>query len=71
METSDMIGSVEACRRVGVTAPTLRKRIRRGDLPVYLDPFDDRRRLIRLSDLESLRKPIPARQEEVAGVSAS
>lgn len=71
MQTSEMVGSLEACRRIGVTAPTLRKIVRRGDLPVFLDPLDARLRLVRVADLETLRQPVPVRRSEAAEISAA
>jgi excisionase family DNA binding protein len=61
----------EAARRLGVSPPTLRKRIRRGELEVFEDPLNDRKRLIRVTDLEPLRQPRPVRREELAEISAA
>ena len=61
----------EAARQLNVSPPTLRKRIRRGELEVFIDPLNDRKRLVRVTDLEPLRHPRPARQEQAAEISAA
>lgn len=74
MERKGLVTTAEALRRVGITAPTLRKRVRRGELQVFSDPLDDRVRLIRVEDLEALRNPQPIEcrgaTEKAAGVAA-
>ena len=67
----EYIGSAEAARRCGVSEWTLRQRVRRGDVAVYRDPLDDRRRLLRVADLERLAapKPLPRRERAAAGVA--
>jgi hypothetical protein len=60
----------EAVRRLGVSPPTLRKRICRGDLGVFRDPLNDRTKLIRVRDLEELMRPQPVRSREVAPTAA-
>ncbi len=66
-----LVTSGEAARRLGVTPPTLRKRIRRGDIEVFIDPLNDRKRLVRVSDLEPLRHPRPANREQAVVVWAA
>jgi len=61
----------EAARRLNVSPPTLRKRIRRGELEVFTDPLNDRKRLVRVRDLEPLRHPRPVRREEMVEISAA
>jgi excisionase family DNA binding protein len=61
----------EAARRLNVSPPTLRKRIRRGELEVFIDPLNDRKRLVRVTDLEPLRHPRPVHREQLADVSAA
>lgn len=53
---------VRAARMLGISDATLRRRIRRGLLPVYGDPLDSRLRLLRVSDIEdfvSTRRLLP------------
>jgi len=71
MEMDQLVTCKEAALRLGVTPPTLRKRVRRGELEVFRSPLDDRLRLIRVTDLEPLRHPRPARQELPAEISAA
>jgi excisionase family DNA binding protein len=65
------VGHREAARRLNVSQPTLRARVRRGDLTTWKDPLDDRRKLLRVSDLEDFLQPRPARQEQVAELSVA
>lgn len=71
MEAEEFITSHEAAKRLGVAPLTLRQRVRRGELPVFLDPLDSRRRLVRATDLESLRTIRPVRREQLAGSPAA
>jgi hypothetical protein len=71
MEQQEFIGSKEAARRLGVAPLTLRQRIRRGEVPIFEDPLDARRRLVRMADLEALKQIRPARREEVAELSVA
>jgi len=60
VESEKYVSSLDAARQLGVAPLTLRQRIRRGEVPVFEDPLDARRRLIRSSDMEVLRQPRPA-----------
>ncbi len=50
----------------GVTPWTLRRRLRQAGLPLWSDPTDRRRRLIRLADVDALTTPqrIGAKERE-------
>lgn len=67
METSELVGTLEAAKRYGVTPHTLRRRVLRGQLQTFVDPLDERRRLIRVRDLEEMRipRPVVARSDQV------
>jgi len=69
--SEEFVGSNQAARILGVAPLTLRQRVRKGEVPVFEDPLDARRRLIRTSDLEPLRRIRPARQEQLAEISAA
>jgi hypothetical protein len=69
MSEEEFIGSNEAARRLGVAPLTLRQRIRRGEVPVFEDPLDARRRLIRTADLKPLRTIRPARRDPQVAVA--
>ncbi len=71
MEIEDFVGHREASRRLGVSMPTLRQRVRRGDLATFVDPLDERRKLLRVQDLDALRQPRPARHEEPTEISVA
>jgi hypothetical protein len=71
MEREEFVGTRQAASLLGVAPLTLRKRIGLGQVPTFVDPLDDRRKLIRRSDLETLRHPRPARREELAEISAA
>ena len=68
MNMDEPVTCGEAALRLGISPPTLRKRIRRGELEVFEDPLNDRKRLIRVTDLEPLRQPRPVRREEFGRV---
>lgn len=71
MTMDGLVTTAEALRRTGITGPTLRKRIRRGDIAVYRDPLDDRLRLISVSDLDALLSPRPIEKHGSKGAAAS
>lgn len=56
----EYIGINEAMRRYGMAVLTIRKRVARGDLTLYRDPLDDRRKLVKVSEMEALRTASPA-----------
>ena len=49
----------EAARYLGVSDIKIRRLINKGLLKVSLDPLDDRRRLVRKSQLDALKTPRP------------
>ena len=62
--TPEFVSALQAARLLGISDATLRRRIRRGLLPVYTDVADRRFRLLKVSDLESLsstRQIVPFR----------
>lgn len=54
---SDLVGISAAARELGTTRFTLGQRIRDGELQVWVDPLDRRRRLLRRSELARLAAP--------------
>ena len=60
----------EARRRLGVSDVTLRQRVRRGELRVFRDPRDHRRRLVRVDDLAAFARPRPIAPREGNAVPA-
>jgi hypothetical protein len=64
--TEELIGHREAARRYGVSVPTIRRRVQRGQLETFILPLDDRKKLIRARDLEELMRPQPVRPAEAA-----
>ena len=73
MEQKEFVGVVSAAQALGIHYRTLRRRIERGEIEVFRDPLNDRKRLIRTTDLARLRIPQPAqpaRREQTAGVAA-
>jgi hypothetical protein len=71
MQTEEFVGHREASRRLGVSMPTLRQRVRRGELTTFVDPLDERRKLLRVADLETLRQPRPAHPRSETAVTAA
>ncbi len=55
----DFVGVSAAARELGTTRFTLGQRVRDGEIQVWVDPLDRRRRLLRRSDLARLAAPRP------------
>lgn len=53
---------------LGVHTNTLRRRVRAAGVPLFQDPRDAHRRLLRLEDAEMLRTPQPAAPYRTANV---
>jgi len=49
----EYISLTEAARRIGLSDPAFRRRVRRGEIATYHDPRDWRRRLVKLADLDA------------------
>ena len=49
----------EAADELEVTRTTVWRRIKRGELEVFQSQTDQRERLVRRSDVEALKRPIP------------
>jgi len=60
-ERGKLIPTIEATKRLGVDPGTLRKRVRAGEVAVFRDPLDARLRLLRLADVERLRRARPVK----------
>ncbi len=56
-ENSDLITVTFAARRLGMSEPTLRRRVQEGLLTVYVDPCDRRRKLVRIAEVDLLATP--------------
>jgi excisionase family DNA binding protein len=56
-----MIRFNDAARRLGVTRPTLRKKVEAFGMPTFRSAIDGRARLIREEDIERLLESIPER----------
>ncbi len=57
--SDDYVTLSAAAVRLGVSEPAIRRRVQRGELPVYSNPADLRSRLIRGADLERYAVPQP------------
>lgn len=49
----------EAARYLGISDIKIRRLINKGLLKVSLDPLDDRKRLVKKSELDTLKMPRP------------
>lgn len=49
-----LICVTDAARRFGVSEPTFRRRVRERALPLFADPRDRRRKLVRVADVDGL-----------------
>src|SRR5688572_2096710 len=63
---SPYLSMTEAARRIGTSRIVLRRRVNREGISVFTDPLDDRRRLVRVADVDRLRQPQPIRPEAAA-----
>jgi excisionase family DNA binding protein len=53
----DLLTLEQAAQRYGVSVDTLRRRVVAGELPVFVDGRDRRRRLVSVTDLELVFRP--------------
>ncbi len=58
-ETTAYVSLDEAAKLRGMAARTLRRRAAAGELTLYRDGVDRRRRLVRLGDLDAITRPRP------------
>ena len=56
---SDFMTMQQAAAEIGITVVTLRRLIQRRGIQVYEDARDARARLLRVADVEALKRPIP------------
>jgi len=72
MASDGYLNLKEAARYLGVSDIKIRRLISKGLLKVSFDPLDDRKRLVKKSDLDALKTPRPVdgapaqRQEKVS-----
>ena len=68
MDATDCVSITEAAKKLGISDFTMRSRVRAGELPVFENPLDRRRKLIPVSALEDYARLRPAapRSEESA-----
>lgn len=71
MTMDQLVTYREAAQRLGVSPPTLRKRIRRGEVETFRDPMNDRIKLVRVEDVEAMQvpRPIVATTQQEAQIS--
>ena len=60
----EFLSLTEAARYAGLTRPTLNARIRTRRIPVFPDPGDERVKLVRVADVEPLRRRRPLRPRQ-------
>ena len=60
----EMVRLNEAAKQLGISENTLRKRLRDGGVPVYINPQDNREKLV---DLEELRSAVMQPRPTVIG----
>ncbi len=66
-QTGEFLPMNEAAKRLGISEFTIRGRIAAGELAVWVDPLDRRRRLLRRRDLDRYARP---RRQEVEPIPA-
>ena len=57
VDSSYLIPVTLAARRLGVSEPTFRRRVREGLSAIYTDPRDRRRKLVRIAEVDLLAVP--------------
>ncbi len=67
----EYVTMAEASRRGVVGMDALRRRVRTGDLPVFVDGRDVRRKMIRVADLERLAEIRPAQVSQGVATGSS
>lgn len=65
-EEVELVSIEEAAERLGTSRETIRRRILRGDLSVYADGRDRRRRLLNVRELDLLSLPKLIRDRRAA-----
>jgi hypothetical protein len=65
----EFISQRQAYKRFGVSPVTLRDRVRKGQLQAFINPLDERTRLIRVKDIETMLQLRPAGTGEAAQVA--
>ncbi len=53
-DQTELMSVTLAARRFGVSEPTFRRRVRERALPLFADPRDRRRKLVRVADVDGL-----------------
>ncbi len=56
-DSNHLIPVTLAARRLRISEPTFRRRVREGLLTVYADPLDRRRKLVEMADVDRLAAP--------------
>lgn len=59
MASDEYLNLKEAARYLGVSDIKIRRLVSKGLLKVSFDPLDDRKRLVKKTDLDTLKTPLP------------
>ena len=59
MTSNEYLNLKEAARYLGVSDIKIRRLVSKGFLEVSYDPLDDRKRLVKKADLDTLKTPRP------------
>lgn len=63
---AEFVPLTEAARRLRISDPAMRRRVRDARVVLWSDPVDYRRRMIRVADLDRLATPRPIAASEEA-----
>ena len=69
--SDEFIMLTEASRLTGIGRCALRRRVRAGELPVFVDGRDVRRKLVKVVDLERLSEIRPAQVSQGVATGSS
>jgi predicted DNA-binding transcriptional regulator AlpA len=56
LDTPELIALDEAAQRLGISRYTLWRRLKELNVPVHVDPFNRRRRLVDWTEIDAIRR---------------
>ena len=62
IELSDFVRVEDVPARIGLSERMLRRRLAAGEVAVYQDPRDRRKRIVRIEEIDRLARPILLRR---------
>jgi hypothetical protein len=69
IDQRELLAVGDLVREYGMPIRTVRRRLIASNVPVWIDPTDHRRRLVRRDDFEQVMRPRLARGQEVSAAA--